>query len=549
VIWNLAFFSKYKKIFRFDLIQKYFLLLLILSLFLQVFFRVDALSSNVMDLGIFANNFSNVSDEWGRSIYGHFQPLMNPWGLVYKVINPNIAIFILVIFQLIALLVSVELIRRFFGILPALAMLLYYPFWVLALFDFHFDHLVVPVLTVFFILCKKRQFIFASLVASSLVLIKEPFSLQVSCCGLYFFWLSWGLRNEGHSKKLLTLGAVLSTWGLFWFYISIHIILPYSSGESIGAVIDSEAYSWLGEGILNKLQTLIFSPEIWLQEILNTPSKLKLLLIIFGSLAFIPLLKPAPLIVAFSPLLIMLLSKEPFHYDYSNHYTAGIIVPMIISFNSGLNWSIKFINNSDIKFIYKNKLTLTKFTNLIVFSVLIASHSYMASSPISRLFWSDKVWSYSWKSYIPSERDKMIKESLTKYIPKDKNLSVSSQNSLNWSHLSNRKIYLPFPQGVFEPHSIPNWSQASIRELLAFPRSNKSLEKETHLVDYVVLDLNRPLFIIDRGCNLIFGKCMDEKISLEYYLLVDKVKKYFDIVFEKDGFLILQRSYLKDENV
>ena len=75
--WNLAFFSKYKKIFRFDLIQKYFLLLLTISLFLQVFFRVDALSSNVMDLGIFANNFSNVSDEWGRSIYGHFQPLMS----------------------------------------------------------------------------------------------------------------------------------------------------------------------------------------------------------------------------------------------------------------------------------------------------------------------------------------------------------------------------------------------------------------------------------------------------------------------------------------
>ena len=100
MIWRLAFFLKYKKIFRVDLIPKYFLLLLILSLFFQVFFRVVALSSNVMDLGIFANNFSNVSGEWGRSIYGHFQPLMNPWGLVYKMVGPKIAVFLLVVFQL-----------------------------------------------------------------------------------------------------------------------------------------------------------------------------------------------------------------------------------------------------------------------------------------------------------------------------------------------------------------------------------------------------------------------------------------------------------------
>ena len=46
---------------------------------------------------------------------------------------------------------------RHFGIIPALAFSFYFPLWYNALFDFHIDHLAIPILFGFFFLNEKES--------------------------------------------------------------------------------------------------------------------------------------------------------------------------------------------------------------------------------------------------------------------------------------------------------------------------------------------------------------------------------------------------------
>ena len=157
--------------------------------------RYVVLSSNVADLGFFLANFANTDSQWQRAFSGHTQPLMLLWGTGYQALPADIAPLVLVTLQTFALLGSVVAIWRVFGAWPGVAMLLYYPLWANALFDFHFDHLAVPLLAAFFIACERRRFGWAMVAAAALVLLKEPFALQTVACGLYFGWLAFHLRG------------------------------------------------------------------------------------------------------------------------------------------------------------------------------------------------------------------------------------------------------------------------------------------------------------------------------------------------------------------
>jgi uncharacterized membrane protein len=522
---------------------RYFACILAFSLFVLALLRVYSLSSNVFDLGIFSTNFFNVNEEWERSIFGHIQPLMHLWAVIYKIFSPIVSPFVLIGGQVLLILGSILIVWRAFGPWPGTAMLLYYPLWANALFDFHFDHLSIPILIIFFINCDQKNFKFAALTASSLVLVKEIFSLQVISCGLYFVWLAIQNRHKYHFKLLLFLSGLLFLWGSFWFYGSLYWILPYSSGVGVSE-FQSEAYSWLGAGTLDKLSTVLFKPTIWLLDIINSTDKLKFLAVIFGSLAFIPFLKPSALIVALPPLLLSLLSQNESHFSYANHYTAGLIAPIIVAMRDSIPVAKKIWINTLSAIFSKSKLSFGQLFGLFFGFWILFSHWALAPSPISRLFWSDKVWSYSWQAYIPSKRDNIIKEAILKHIPSDPEVSVSTQNSLNYGHLSSRKLYLPFPQGVVYPHPVPSWGKEGKSYLFdLIPNNGKASTKyDEKLVDYVVLDSKRPWFVIDQGCDWLYGRCMNDKVANEYLGWVEKAKSIMQVVFERDGFIILKRN-------
>ena len=530
-------------------------------LFVLVVERYVALSSNVADLGFFLNNFANIDRQWQRAFYGHAQPLMLLWGAVYQALPASVAPLVLVTLQLLALLGSVVAIWRVFGAWPGVAMLLYYPLWANALFDFHFDHLAVPLLAAFFIACERRRFGWATLAAATLVLVKEPFALQTVVCGLYFGWLAFHLRGSGVSVRLVVLGALLALWGGSWFYGATHWLMPYF-GDGGPGTLQSGAFSWLGSSLSEMVWTLVSRPDRVLAEIFSTPGKLVYLAVIFGLLAFLPLFRPAALIVALPLLMIAMLSRLDNYYGYANHYTAGVIVPAIVAFRDGLptarsyfaslvGWIMSKLERYPLPLpalpTWEKAFIWTVANERRIFSVLLlawllAGHWAFASSPISRLFWSDKVWSYGSHAYVPTEREDMMKEAMLKYIPADPDVSITTQNTVNWWHLAHRKIYFLFSLGVDTPHRVMDWSSRDLPGLWQYVRTGDMPPAITHAryADYVVLDLKRPWFIIDKGCDWLYGACRNPEMAAKFLRLVDETRRHYDTVFERDGFMILR---------
>ena len=543
--------------------QKSFFYILGGALLLLVTVRYVALSSSVSDFGFFLNSLGNVGNQWPTAFDGHVQPLMILWGRGFQELPPDFAPLLLVGLQASTLLGSVVAIGRVFGFWPGAAMFLYYPLWANALLDFHFDHLAVPLLAAFFVACERRRFGWATLAAAALVLVKEPFALQTVACGWYFGLLAFHQRGSAVSVRLVVFGTLLALWGASWFYGSTHWLLPYFGDGGPGA-LQSGAFSWMGSSLSEMVWTLVSRPDRVLVEIFSTPEKLVYLAVVFGLLAFVPLLRPAALIVALPLLMIAMLSRLDNYYSYANHYTAGVIVPAVVAFRDGLPTARGYFASLVgwvISKLKRHPLPLPKFSTWKKYSVwtvsderqifsvallawLLIGHWAFASSPISRLFWSDKVWSYSWRAYVPTEREVMMKQAMLKYISADPDVSVTTQNTVNWYHLADRKVYLPFPMGVDVPHRVIDWSNRDLPGLWQYVRTGVMPPAITHAryADYVVLDLKRPWFIFDKGCDWLYGACRNNYMAAKFLRLVDETRQRYGTVFERDGFMILKRK-------
>ena len=523
-------------------------------LIVLVMARYVALSSNVADLGFFLNNLAHIDSQWQRAFYGHVQPLMLLWGAGYQALPASVAPLVLVTFQTLALLGSVVAIWRVFGAWPGVAMLLYYPLWANALFDFHFDHLAVPLLAAFFIACERKHFGWATFAAASLVLIKEPFALQTIACGLYFGWLAFHQRGTGVSTRLIIFGSLLALFGASWFYGTTHWILPYFGDDGPGS-LGSSAFSWLGSSISGMIWTLVSQPDKIISEIIGTPGKLVYLTVVFGLLAFVPLLRPAALIVALPLLMIAMLSRLDNYYGYANHYTAGLIVPVVIAFRDGLpvtrRYFISLTAWAEVR-VRQLQLLPAAFTitnksqvfSIVLLTWLLAGHWALASSPISRLFWSDKVWSYSWHAYVPTEREAMIKAAILAHVPSTPNLFISTQNTLNWGYLADHQVYLPFPYGVGEPYKVMDWKNRDLNGLLKYINTgykSATITQDRHAV-YVLLDLKRPYFVADKGCAWIYGSCREKYTESIFKDYIFFVRKQYDVIFEQDDFVIFHTN-------
>jgi len=189
----------------------------------------------------------------------------------------------------------------------------------------------------------------------------------------------------------------------------------------------------------------------------------------------------------------------------------------------------------------------------IILLVSIFFHILLSPSPISRIFWFELVPQYHYTAYIPTKRDAMIKEAIKEYIPDDFNVSVSTQNSVNCAHLAHRRYYFCFPKGVTEPAKVPDFSNKSliglwtvIKDLVSgqWTKEKRLPTTDYRLIyaDYVVLDLKRQWFVNDRGCDLWRnGQCHNPAFSQEFLKLVEETKKRYDLIYEKDGFMILKR--------
>ena len=122
--------------------------------------------------------------------------------------------------------------------------------------------------------------------------VKEPFALQAAACGLYVLWLTY---SERRGWPWIAVGVGLVIAGLSYFYFVTHYVQPYfSTGER--GFLDSSAFSWLGTSISDIIITIFSQVHVIVLDIITTPQKVLYMVVIFGLLAFIPIVRPAALI-------------------------------------------------------------------------------------------------------------------------------------------------------------------------------------------------------------------------------------------------------------
>jgi uncharacterized membrane protein len=489
--------------------------------------KYNSLHSSYFDLGAFLFHFTNFSSgqEW-RLFSGHSHPLIFIWSWFYQLLPSNWAPEIILSAQAALLACPVIWLKRHYGFVAAIAYTLYFPLWYNALFDFHLDHLAVPLLFGFFFLVHKENIFGAVILALLLALVKEPFALQTSACGLYLILF----------KKHPWAGITLVTVGLSWFFVSSHYLVPFFSQGPAGG-LESPAFSWLGNGLSEIIWFILSKPHIILGEIVSSERKITYLISIFGALGFISLLKPSPLLIAVPVLAISLLSKFDNYSGLQFHYTAGLIAPLTIAFAEGLPKAKRIANRIGIKEI--------TFVPLVLIA-LLGFHIKHAPSPISLLFWNSKSWNYHYSAYLITDREKRIKRAILAHIPIESGVGVSTQNTINLGHLAHHKFYFSFPDGILQPNNILQSSDRYFIELWKFINTGEMTKKtEEKWADFIVLDLKRPWFIGDEGCPWINGQCKNnEEFASRFLALVQQTKERFETVYKEDGFYILKRKSL-----
>jgi uncharacterized membrane protein len=179
-----------------------------------------------------------------------------------------------------------------------------------AFFDFHEIALAVPLIAFAFYYCEHQRDALFMLTLLGAMLCKEEVALIVAAFGIYI-WV-----RRGRSP----LAICLMLLGLIVFLIDYNLVLPYFRDRP-GPYADR--YSYLGTSIPNILWNTVRHP-FYLATTIFTIPKLSYLCILFGSLAFLPLLAPVHLIPVVPTLLRVTLSGLVPEYSFDFHYSAPI---------------------------------------------------------------------------------------------------------------------------------------------------------------------------------------------------------------------------------
>ena len=485
--------------------------------------RYLSLRSTVFDLGVFVCNLTAMSQggEWWRALNGHIQPVLWLYAWLIRPLPDWLTPLGLMVAQAFMLALPLPFLGRRYGVFAALAYFGYFAVWHNGLFDFHPDHLAIPLGFWFFFRVQDEDPWGAALAALSLCLVKETFALQAAVFGVYLAFT----RGGGPA------GIFVSAAGLAWFWLATAKLIPFFTMDA-GVGVTAGAFAWIGgASVLGKAWWVLMHPVDTLGHVLGDPRKLKYLGALFGSLAFLPLLSPGPLFTVLPTLALSLLSSRPDYYSVTNHYTAGLVAPLIVAFARALPLAAEAVNARSGR--------LDRWAGTL-FLVLLAGHVLLAASPLSIPFWRGGGGGGFW----PDERDTRIIRAMEKNLPDDPAEVVITQNSLNWGKAVTRYFSNSFPLAVFEPHLAQDSRQATLRDFRRYVLTGikPNFPVTRSLARYVVLDLKRPWFMVDQGCEWKDGACRDKAVADAFLENLERARRDFDTLVEDDGFLILKRK-------
>lgn len=500
--------------------------------------RYHTLHTSYFDLGQYTTNYTAVVIDgiWEIAFRSHAHPIMFLVAPFFW-IAPHVQI--LLIIQSLIIIFGIFLYIKLwncFGSRNSLIGLMIISaspaVWTSALFDYHFEHFLFLLYILFFLRLespgrwKRLELVLISL---AIACVKESLSLTSFGLGLYLFL----------SRRDIILGLIIMIISILYFQIITTIIIPiYSDGQQSGEIW-SVAFSYLGSTPLEMARNLLYNPSVLISNGVLSERKFIFLIAVSGPFIIVFIRFPLLFVPALPHIVIAFISKNQNHSYIASQYVVPILLPMLVAtaytLVSNRQNTQEKLNENRIAFC--NIGTLARFFAIVGSVICLALFSI---SPLSRLFFTSRAWSYNFAAYLPTARDAMIRSSINEHIPADRSRSVSMQNTLHHGRLSLRTYALAFPDGVFEPakvHCFRNNLSSAVNLIAPCRRSesNRSI-----LVEYVVLDSKRPPYILD---VLVESYPTGASAMIESYgQLVRKLGYDFNLVTEADGFQIWRRK-------
>ena len=175
----------------------------------------------------------------------------------------------------------------------------------------------------------------------------------------------------------------------------------------------------------------------------------------------------------------------------------------------------------------KDKFTLIKNNFILIFVFIF--HVLISPSPVSKLFWSNKIEKYGFPIYMKKPEYKKLSEFLETI--KDDQIIVAQNNLINAKIIMQNKM-LVFPQGILESAIVPIYEKNII---------SKTYKTKNIFADYLILDSSREKFIKDRSCMKIYQKCNNFHISNKYDEIKKGLPKNFKIIYEINNIRVYER--------
>jgi len=367
----------------------------------------------------------------------------------------------------------------------------------------------VPIVFGFLACSRAQRFGWATGLGLLPLLFGEQAALITLCCGLSL--LVFAKRRQA--------GLWLITAGLAVFFAEIKWVVPFCTvGEPLLA-------GW-GALLAGGGQTADCAPTApWLT-----------VLACFGTLLFLPLLRPKFLVPALPALACILFACRD-AADITGPATAGAAGALFFAFCEVLGPIRELSRQSGISARHFG-------TGLV--GLLLLLHVLVAPSPLSRWFLTNGSFAFGMDAYAPTARDATILSAILHSVPEDDAVTVVSQNTLNWGALAERRHYASFPSGVFSPYPVRDLSHVTWKDFWKFCRTGKTdhLPVRLWLAQYVLLDLTRPWCVLDRQCPFDGQRCTNQTVARDFNMLVIEARQAMDTIYDQGGFIILRRRPL-----
>lgn len=322
--------------------MKYRALIVAVLIYAAVFglvtaFRHYNFQTQTWDMGVFGQLFWNTIN--GRVMQGSIEEIPNHFGIHWSpgllLLAPGYALFpspyYLLIIQTLALALGAlpayglasRTLGQKFGLLGAVAYLLYPSLHWLNLFDFHEIAFFVPALLAALYYADANRWGYASLWFALAASMKEDAVLVVAFSGLYFL-----LRRDAptdmprHHARLYAAVTVFAA--LLYFALAIKIFMPAFGG----GLLRLDRYAGLGASAGEIIKNLFTQPSLFFRTVFTFP-KMDYLLWLFVPVALLPLASGRAFLLLVPGLLENLLTTNQSQFSTLYQYDA-VLIPGII---------------------------------------------------------------------------------------------------------------------------------------------------------------------------------------------------------------------------